>query len=272
MATWTQSLAEIKAANTYLPDGAIKVTGHDSVRRRYLKTLADQTERNIVAYYSSWLNKPNIPFGGAITDEDKTGFMIVVPSLDPSKGLDIILHTPGGDVASTQSIVDYLQSVFGDDIRAIVPQIALSAGTMIACCCREIWMALHSNLGPIDPQVRGVPAYGVLREFKRAIKECKDDPDVAVVWANIIQQYGPTFLEQCDHAIKWSNGFVKEQLAGVMFKGDSDAKAKAQKVVKALTHYTTNRTHDRHIHFSECVKMGLKAKALETKRASSLAA
>ena len=35
---------------------------------------------------------------------------------DRSKGLDLILHTPGGDIAATESLVDYLHKMF-DDIR-----------------------------------------------------------------------------------------------------------------------------------------------------------
>ena len=79
--------------------------------------------------------------------------MTVIHQLDRDKGLDLILHTPGGDTAATESIVDYLHNMFGNNIRAIVPQLAMSAGTMIACSCKEIIMGLQSSLGPIDPQL-----------------------------------------------------------------------------------------------------------------------
>ena len=83
--------------------------------------------------------------------------------------------------------------MFKKDIRAIVPQIAMSAGTMIACSCHSILMAEHSNLGPIDPHLRGIPAYGVIEEFKRVYKEIKKDPNKIVLWSTIISQYKPTF-------------------------------------------------------------------------------
>lgn len=78
--------------------------------------------------------------------------------LNFEKGLDLILHTPGGDVAATESIIEYLNDVFEGDIRAIVPQIAMSGGTMVACSCNEILMGKQSSLGPVDPQLRGFPA------------------------------------------------------------------------------------------------------------------
>jgi ClpP class serine protease len=74
-----------------------------------------------------------------ITDEDKNGFMMAVHKLDRTKGLDLFLHTPGGSISSTQSIVDYLHKMFGKNIRAIVPQIAMSAGTMIARQDEQDW-------------------------------------------------------------------------------------------------------------------------------------
>lgn len=237
------------------------------VRSHFLQLLHQKTGRNIIAYYSGFLSKPGIA-GMEINDEDKNGFMMAVHRLDRTKGLDLFLHTPGGSISSTQSIVDYLHKMFGKDIRAIVPQIAMSAGTMIACSCREIWMGKHSNLGPIDPQVNNIPAYGVLKEFKRACKEVKSDRAKIPIWQSIIGQYRPTFLSRCENAIAWSNDFVKDQLINVMFEADPQAKKKAKEVVRGLAHYKKNKTHENHLHFEECEKIGLKVflfeKAMDT--------
>ena len=166
------------------------------VRKKYLTLLHQHTGRNVIAYYSGWLSKGGV-FLSDINDEDKNGFMTTVHKLDRTLGLDLILHTPGGGIAATQSIVTYLQKLFGNNIRAFVPQIAMSAGTIIACCCKEIWMGKESNLGPIDPQLAGIPAHGVVQEFKRAVREIKKDPAKIVLWQQIIGQYRPTFLGQC---------------------------------------------------------------------------
>src|SRR5689334_20390931 len=109
----------------------------DAIRRKYLAQLKNKTQRNVIAYYSGFLSKPDVA-QTEITDEDKNGFMMAVHGINRNDGLDLILHTPGGNIAATESIVDYLHQLFGNDIRAIVPQIAMSAGTMIACSCKEI--------------------------------------------------------------------------------------------------------------------------------------
>jgi ATP-dependent protease ClpP protease subunit len=234
----------------------------DIVRRSYLQELHKYTSRNIIAYYSGWLSKPGIA-QAEINDEDKNGFMMAVHKLDKSKGVDLILHTPGGSIAATQSIVDYLHKIFGQDMRAIVPQIAMSAGTMMACACKEIWMGKHSNLGPIDPHLRGIPAHGVVKEFKRAVREVKKDPDKLRIWQQIIGQYRPTFLSQCENGIKWASEFVEAELAAGMLAAHPNAKDRARAIAKKLANYQENKSHERHIHAEECEKIGLTIKKIE---------
>ena len=175
MPAWNEILNEIHASGSV----------HDVVRRKYLKQLNELTDRNIIIYYSGWLQKPGLN-GVEVNDADKNGFMTVIHKLDKKKGLDLLLHTPGGETAATESLVDYLRSMFGSDIRAFVPQLAMSAGTMIACACKEIYMGKHSSLGPIDPQFRGIPAHGVVEEFNLAHDQIKKDHSWIPVWQPII--------------------------------------------------------------------------------------
>jgi ClpP class serine protease len=134
MPNWKDVLNEVQREQARCIQGSKAAL--DVIRRKYLAVLHDSTNRNVIAYYSGFLSKPEVD--STINDEDKNGFMMAIHGLDRSKGLDLILHTPGGGIAATQSIVNYLHTMFKRDIRAIVPQIAMSAGTMIACSCREI--------------------------------------------------------------------------------------------------------------------------------------
>lgn len=224
----------------------------DIVRRKYLSQLSEYTGRNVIAYYSGWTEIPDNlksvhPSAMAINDWDKHAFMATIEGLDRSRGLDLILHTPGGDIAATESLVDYLHKMFGHDIRAVVPQIAMSAGTMIACACREIIMGKHSNLGPIDPQINGVAAQAVLDEFEEAVAQGKRDPASIPFWQMIIGKYHPTFLGECRRAIHWSRSIVARWLREGMFQGDPDAAKKARRVIRALGDHSKTKTHFRHI-------------------------
>lgn len=68
MPNWNQLLNEINAA-----EGK-----HDVIRRRYLKKVFKITGRNVIIYYSGWLQKENIA-GIEINDEDKNGFSTFFP-------------------------------------------------------------------------------------------------------------------------------------------------------------------------------------------------
>jgi Serine dehydrogenase proteinase len=234
----------------------------DTIRRRYLGQMAEYTGRNVIAYYSGWQSKPGIS-GSEIRDEDRDGFMQCMHGLDYNKGLDLILHTPGGGIAATQSIITYLRDKFGRDIRAIIPHTAMSGGTIMACACREIIMARHSSIGPIDPQIRGIPAKGVIKEFERAFAEIRDEPQRAAVWAPILAQYSPTFIGNCENAVKWSESFTRQQLSTNMFYGEKAKKSKIDSIIQALTDYDEVKLHERQIAYKEARKTGLKIVLLE---------
>jgi len=127
-------------------------------------------------------------------------------------------------------------------------------------------MGKHSNLGPIDPWLGSSPAHGVLKEFEEAFREIQNDKERIYVWEPILNQYSPTFIRQCRLAIKWSKDFVQSQLQNVMLKDEGsaqDRKKKARRIVKFLSDADQNRSHSRHIHADECLKVGLKVEMLE---------
>lgn len=234
----------------------------DVVRRKYLKKLHEVTNRNAIIYYSGWLQKPGFP-GTDVNDADKNGLMAVVHKLDRTKGLDLVLHTPGGEIAATESLVDYLRSMFGDNMRAIVPQLAMSAGTMISCACNKIIMGKHSSLGPIDPQYAGLPAHGVIEEFTRAYSEIKADNTKMAVWQPIIARYPPTLIGECEKAIAWSTEIVKDWLLSGMLKNDSKAEEKARKIIQELSDHALTKSHARHLSYEKCKDLGLEVLSLE---------
>lgn len=255
MPSWNQLLKEIQ--------GQGQVGPLDKVRRRYLAKLSRYTGRNTIAYYSGWLSHPRPSPVLSVNDEDKNAFMSTVHKLDRDRGLDLLLHTPGGDLAAAESLVDYLRKMFGTDIRAVIPQLAMSAGTMMACACKTILMGKESNLGPIDPQINGLPANGVISEFKEALRQIKEDQAAVMVWQPIIGKYHPTFLGSCQQAIDWSGQIVKEWLLSGMLVDCDDRESRADKIVYGLSSAEETFNHARHIHVERLEELGLAIERLE---------
>ena len=253
MPSWNEILDESRSASQY-----------DLIRRRYLAECHRITGRNVIAYYSGCLQKGDIPGGVAINDEDKNGLMTVIHGLDRTLGLDLILHTPGGDTAATESIVDYLRSMFGTNMRAVVPQLAMSGGTMIACACKEIVMGKQSSLGPIDPQLAGIPAHGVVEEFNRAKQEVSDDSTTIPIWQAILAKYTPTLIGECEKAIAWSNEMTVEWLQSGMFCDDDGASETVQRIIAELGDHALTKAHARHLSAEHCRGIGLRITELES--------
>lgn len=252
MPSWHELLQDVKTRGSV----------YDIIRREASAKLFEYTKRNVIVYYSGWLQKPGLT-GLQVNDADKNGLMTVVHGLDRSLGLDLILHTPGGETAATESMVDYLHSMFGTNIRAVVPQLAMSAGTMMACASKQILMGKQSSLGPIDPQFRGIPAHGVVEEFKRAFHEIKADPAAIPVWQPIIAKYSPTFIGECEKAIEWSNEMVRDWLSRGMFAANTNSAPLIDKIIGEIGDHALMKSHARHLSADFCKKIGLIVEALE---------
>ncbi len=248
MPNWNEVLKEIDAGFASNP--------LDNIRRKYLKKLYEETGRNTICYYSAFIERPRME-GTEINDSDINAFMAVVHGMDWSKGLDLLLHTPGGSITATESLVQYLRKLFGLDIRAIVPQIAMSAGTMIACACKSIVMGKQSSIGPIDPQMNGLPAKGVIEEFQRAIDEVKEDPSTLEIWRTVVSKYPPTFIGECAKAIELSETLVASWLSMNMLASDKNREDKVNKIVDALSDHKNSLTHSRHIDALQAKEIGL---------------
>lgn len=202
--------------------------------------------------------------GAEVNDSDKNGFMATIHELDRSKGLDLLLHTPGGNVAATESLVHYLRAMFGTDTRVIVPQLAMSPGTMIALSAKAVVMGKHSSLGPIDPQIMGMPAHALVAEFTNAAEEIRKDPSAIPVWQPILAKYPPTLIGESQKAIVWAEQMVREWLATGMFAGEDDAEEKAAAVVSELASHELTLSHDRHIPAEKAKEIGISVETLES--------
>lgn len=136
---------------------------------------------------------------------------------------------------------------------------------MIACACKVIFMGNQSSLGPIDPQLHGIPAHGVVEEFERAHEEISEDPSKIPVWQPIIAKYPPAFIGECEKAIEWANEMVTEWLKTGMF-GGPDAEAQLEtiaNIVANLTDHALSKSHVRHLSLDTCKEIGLKVCRLE---------
>lgn len=262
MPTWSKILTEVQVA---VAEGR----SVDSVRRKYLKNLHDFTKRNIILYATAFTQKGGPSELLSITEEDIQGMMEVVYGLEKDMPVDFIIHSPGGSPEAAEGIVNYLHEQFGNNIRVIVPQIAMSAATMIACSGKSIVMGKHSSIGPIDPQliintpsgITSNPAKAIIDQFYKALSEINQQGKQA--WSILLKQYAPSLISQCENYIAMSEKSVKQWLEQYMFDGDIEKEKKSENISKYLANHDNFKSHGKHISRKLAEEIGLKIEYLE---------
>src|SRR5215217_4652818 len=83
--------------------------------------------------------------------------------------LAIFLNTDGGSAEIVERVVDIIRRYY-EEVYFVVPDFAMSAGTIFCMSGDKIFMDYSSSLGPIDPQVHNgkqwVPALGYLDQVE----------------------------------------------------------------------------------------------------------
>jgi len=236
--------------------GGLSIEKLNGKRENLLSEIAKHRNRNIITYYSGWMFMKNAA-ETMINDKDVNALMEVIHGLDRKKGLDLVLHTPGGEIAATEQIINYLHACF-KEITVIVPQMAMSAGSIISVSCDEIIMGKQSCLGPFDPQLNGFACQSVLREFEKAKDDVKKHPEAMGLWQVIINKYTPTFLDSCEQAIALTDELAEKYLS----KKFPDKKV-LETIKKAFNNNSESKIHSRHYSKEKLKNLGLNIKSLE---------
>ena len=197
--------------------------------------------------------------------------MQVVHGLPKDRPLDIILHSPGGNAETAEAIIDYLRGRF-PGLRIIVPIAAMSAAAMMSMAADEIIMGAHSQLGPIDPQIaintneglRSAPAVAIIKQFKEAQEDLKQNPEHISSWYPIILSHAPALLQICKDASELSKSIVAKWLEKYMFSNLSNSAEKAQEVADFLGNYEIFKSHSRRIDRNKLREQGLIVTDLES--------
>jgi hypothetical protein len=263
MPTWGQLLGEIRAQILSGDQQAF-----DTIRNKYLRELSTFTGRDTIIYATRWTSGDAPPNLVSITDEDIQAFMEAVSGLK-CENLDLIMHSGGGSAEATDAIVSYLRQKF-KHIRIIIPQAAMSAGTMLSCSADVIVMGKQSSIGPIDPQfilqtavgVQSIPAHAILEQFKKAQEDCSANPKNLNSWLPMLSQYGPALLVRCQDQIDFGKELVGNWLKAYMFK-DQGAEI-SDKIAEYLSNHGNFKTHGKHIGIEKAMEIGLRIEQLES--------
>ncbi len=148
-----------------------------------------------------------IPMLRYIDLNDAEEVLDAIRKTPPNKPLEFILHTPGGLVLPAMQIARAIKAHPGRK-TVFVPHYAMSGGTLIALAADEIVLSEHAVLGPIDPQIGGLPAASVVRVANEKPIQATDD------YTLILADVGAMAINQLEKAAReLLSGTVSENAA-----------------------------------------------------------
>jgi hypothetical protein len=178
-----------------------------------------------------------------------------------NKHAAIILDTPGGSAEVVERMADTIRT-FYDDVTFIIPDCAMSAGTIFAMSGDSIRMDHFSRLGPIDPQVlkddRFVPALSYLIQYERLLAKDRKGELTNAEYA-LLCKFDLAELHQFEQARELSISLLKKWLANCKFKNWARTETRgelvtpemrekrAEEIAKVLSDNTRWHTHGRGI-------------------------
>ena len=191
---------------------------------------------------------------------DVEGWADLVSSVKGSKTVDVILHSPGGRPDATERLVEILRNQF-EEVNFLVPHSAYSAATMLALSGDSIILHPSAVLGPIDPQINGIPVRAIKRSFEK-IKETlnKEGPEALFPYIPLIEKHSLELLELCEDSEKLSKELVTDWLKKYMFKNETNANQKIQDVAKYFSNYDEHLIHTRPLSMKKISELGLNIK------------
>jgi len=114
--------------------------------------------------------------------EDAQTIIAAIMDTPDDMPIDLVIHTPGGLVLAAMQIARAVEA-HKAKVTVYVPVYAMSGGTLIALAADEIVLGEFSVLGPIDPQMAGLPAVSLVKA--RDAKPIERVSDLTLVLADV---------------------------------------------------------------------------------------
>jgi ClpP class serine protease len=117
--------------------------------------------------------------------EDAQTIIAAIKDTPDDMPIDFVIHTPGGLVLAAMQIARAVEA-HKAKVTVYVPVYAMSGGTLIALAADEIVLGEFSVLGPIDPQIAGLPAASIVKA--RDSKPIEGVFDLTLVLADMAEK------------------------------------------------------------------------------------
>ena len=192
----------------------------------------------------------------------------------------VIIDTVGGIVEVAERIVTTLRHYY-EEVRFLIPDKAMSAGTVLVMSGDAILMDHFSCLGPVDPQlyIEGKPipisVLSYLEQYERFVRKAEEGTLTSADLV-LLQKLDAADLRQYELAAELSVRLIKDWLVKYKFKDWSthtsskkkvtpkEKVKRAEEIAQALNDQERWGTHGRRINRDELAGLKLKIDDMES--------
>ena len=192
----------------------------------------------------------------------------------------VIIDTPGGIAETAERIVSTLRYYY-QEVKFLIPDSAMSAGTVLVMSGDAILMDHFSRLGPIDPQlfVEGKPiatsVLSYIEQFERLVRRSEEGTLTSAELV-LLQKLDLADLRQYELAAELSVNLIREWLVHYKFKDWSmhsstganvtleEKTQRAEEIARALNDQQRWGTHNRMIDRDVLAGLGLRIDNIES--------
>lgn len=227
--------------------------GISRVNKEFKTAFNIQEEMSVVSYTGGIEFNFEQPFMDFIE--------LVKSSNQNAKLILILLSTSGGSVESVERMVNILRANY-EKVYFLIPDIAMSAGTILCMSGDRIYMDYFSALGPIDPQVRNennnyVPALGYIDKLEELVEKSRNNTLTDAEFM-LLQKQDLGMIRAYEQARDLTVNLLQKWLVEYKFKEWvthkdgrpvtlDEKKARAQEIAKQLGDNKEWHSHGRYI-------------------------
>ena len=201
-----------------------------------LKKNAADLEKALDAHLLTWFGPIQPPVDQLI----KNAVEHRVKQRPRKRTLAVLLQTGGGYIETAERMANIFRKHYSR-VLFIVPNYAMSAGTVLVMSGDEIWMNYFSTLGPIDPQVERrdgreglIPATGYLAKYNELVEKSRNGTLTTIEATYLVQNFDPGELFSYEQAQKLSVDLLKTWLVRYKFRNWKRTRTHRRKVTPAM--------------------------------------
>jgi len=236
-------------------------------RIQIIKDIEKKLDRPVVVFYTSF------HFPVSIEDTDADMLESLLQKLDLSKGLALVINSPGGYGTAAERIINICKKYSGTgEYWAIVPNRAKSAATMICLGASKIYMSPTSELGPVDPiavvptedgRLQRFSVFHLVQSYKELFEGAIKTNGHLEPYIQQLSHYDIREIKEYETALELAEDIAIKALQSCMIPNSNKEEIK-QKIKMFLTP-KEKKIHERAIYSNEAKSCGLIIEEIDVK-------